>query len=324
MNRINLALPHGHGVDYPGGGGGLLADTIEYNFGLSIDHYARIGFNGFKSIIDTLGGVEVVVNCPITDWRLNSPDLDPALEENWERFTLEPGVHQMDGDLALWYARSRRSTNDFDRGRRLQQLTHAILAKGVSLGLVENVPELWNAYRENIETDLNLPELIALAALAPAVNDHSLQHLMLPAEAHKAWQVPTTGEAVQLIQWDFAEETFEQLVSPPILNRGQRPPLTVEIVTEDTILFRQAAENLNWHGIKAIYQTNEDEPPDETQIIYNHSTLKGSFHWLVVWLFSQQPEDVTLNPNSDELSDYRIVLGRDYNPCRPNSLPPPN
>jgi LCP family protein required for cell wall assembly len=324
MNRINLALPHGHGVDYPGGGGGLLADTIEYNFGLSIDHYARIGFDGFKRIVDTLGGVEVVVNCPITDWRLKSPELDPLVEENWERFTLDPGVHQMDGDMALWYARSRRSTNDFDRGRRLQQIAHAILAKGVGLGLVDDVPDLWHAYRQNVETDLSLPELIELAAIAPAVNDHSLQHFMLPADAHKAWRVPTTGAAVQLIQWDAAEDTFEQLVSPPILNRGRRPPLTVEVVTDDTILFRQAAENLNWHGITAIHLYDEDKPPTENQITYNRSTLKGSFHWLVAWLFGKRPEDVALSPDNGLQYDYRIVLGQKYNPCLPNSPPSPD
>ena len=185
MNRINLALPHGHGVDYPGGGGGLLADTIEYNFGLSIDHYARIGFDGFSQVVDALGGVEVVLNCPLTDWRLKSPDLDPAVEENWERHTLEPGIQQMDGDLALWYARSRRSTNDFDRGRRLQQLSRAILAKGLTLDLVDDVPELWGAYREGIETDLSLPEILALAALAPAVYENGIQHLTLPSGAYR-------------------------------------------------------------------------------------------------------------------------------------------
>lgn len=324
MNRINLALPHGHGADYPGGGGALLADTIEYNFGLSIDHYVRVGFDTFSQIVDTLDGVEVVVNCPITDWRLKSPDLDPSVEDNWERFTLEPGLHQMDGDLALWYVRSRQSTSDFDRGRRQQQLAHAILARGVNLGLVDDVPELWNTFHENIETDLSLPEIIALAALAPAVNENGVQHLLLPAEAFRAWRVPITGEAVQLPQWDAAEDTFQQLVQPPILNRGDRPPLTAEIVTDDAILFRQAAENLNWHGIQAIHQVSQNNPPQETQISYHHPTLKGSFHWLVAWLFGLQPEEIVLKPDTGSPYDYHIVLGRDFNPCLPNELPMPS
>ncbi len=118
MARINLALPHGHGSDYPGGGGQLVKDTILYNLGIPIDHYVRIGFNGFKEAVDVLGGIEVAASCPLSDWRLKEPDLDPTVEENWEIFDLEPGVYTMDGDLALWYARSRRTTNDFERGRR--------------------------------------------------------------------------------------------------------------------------------------------------------------------------------------------------------------
>ncbi len=322
MNRINLALPHGHGVDYPGGGGGLLADTIAYNFGLSVDHYARIGFDSFTQFVDTLGGIEVVVNCPITDWRLKSPDLDPTVEENWERFTLEPGIHQMDGDLALWYARSRRSTSDFDRGRRQQQLIRAMLAKGVNLGLVNEIPDLWNTFRESVETDLSLPEIIALAALAPSVNNNGIQHLILPADALRAWRVPITGEAVQLLQWDSAKDTFEQLLQPPILNRGERPPLTVVVVTDDDVHYRLAAENLNWHGMQAVQQAGEGKPPAETQIRYHHSTLKGSFHWLVAWLFGRQPEDVVLSQDTNGPYDYQVVLGRDFNPCLPDPLPP--
>ncbi len=326
MNRINLALPHGHGVDYPGGGGGLLADTIEYNFGLTINHYARLGFDSFSQVVDTLGGVEVVVNCPLTDWRLISPELDPEIEENWERFTLEPGIQEMNGDLALWYARSRRSTNDFDRGRRQQQMLGAILAKGVSLDLVDDVPELWQTFRGGIETDLNLPDLLTLAAMAPAVNENGVQHLLLPAEAFQAWRVPVTGEAVQLPRWDAVQGTFESLVSAPTLNRGQRPPLEVELVTDDPVLFRQAAENLNWHGLETTYRHSEEKVPAKTQITYHGSTLKGSFHWLVAWLFGLDPESVVVGQAPDAGSDqginYTVVLGRDYSPCLPDFLPP--
>jgi LCP family protein required for cell wall assembly len=322
MNRINLALPHGHGVDYPGGGGGLLADTIEYNFGLPIDHYARIGFDGFSQVVDALGGVEVVVNCPLTDWRLKSPDLDPEIEDNWERYTLNDGLRQLDGELALWYARSRRSTNDFDRGRRQQQLVRAILDKGLSLGLVDDIPELWRTLSESIETDLSLPEILALAALAPAVHENGVRHLALPPAAFKAWRVPVSGEAVQLLQWQAAEKTFEQLVQPPALHRGERPVLTVEVVTGDEVLFRQAAENLAWSGLQAVHRHSDDPPPSRTQISANRVTLKGSQYQLVAWLFGLSPEEVTLSQARDEAYDYRVELGRDFNPCLPELFPP--
>ena len=120
----------------------------------------------------------------------------------------------------------------------------------------------------------------------------------------------------------MAGGVFEQLVLPPALNRGDRPPLTVEVVTGDRVLFRQAAENLNWFGLQAVHRQSEETPPAKTLINYHQPTIKGSFHWLVAWLFGIPPEDVALKPNADEPYDYQVVLGRDFNPCLPILLPP--
>ena len=75
--RINTAYQHGISVDYPGGGPGLLKDTIQYNLGIRIDHTAMVDFDGFRQIVDTLGGVDVPVSCAYTDWRLIDPSFDP-------------------------------------------------------------------------------------------------------------------------------------------------------------------------------------------------------------------------------------------------------
>jgi hypothetical protein len=167
-----------------------------------------------------------------------------------------------------------------------------------------------------------LSEILPLVVLAQAVNDNGVQHFSFPVEAVKAWQVPNTGEAVLLPQSPLVRSVFEQLVRPPDLNRGNRPPLAVSIVTSDYILFRQAAENLQWHGIQAVYQYSEAKPPAETEISYYGPTLKGSFHWLVAWLFGRQPAEVSLVRDDDEPVEYRVVLGRAYNPCLPDPMPP--
>ncbi len=119
--RINTAYQHGELYGYAGGGPGLLKDTILYNLGIQIDHTAMVEFTGFQHIIDTLGGIDVPVACPYTDWRLIDPSYNPNVEANWWLYTVGPGVVHMDGDLALWYARSRQKSSDFDRGRRQQE-----------------------------------------------------------------------------------------------------------------------------------------------------------------------------------------------------------
>lgn len=326
MNRINTALPHGHGVAYgeaesgdPGSGGGrLLKETILYNFGIPIDYYFRVGFNTFKETVDQLGGVEIVVNCPITDWRLISPELDPTVEENWKQFELETGIQEMDGNLALWYARSRRTTSDFDRNRRQQQLLRAMFQKGLDLDLLPQVPALWDSFNEGVETDMPFNEILALAALASAVRENGIQHLALPPAALRSWTVPDSGAAVQLLQWAHAERVFQLLLQPPALNRATRPPIVVEVVTDNWVWYRQAAENLSWFGFTPTPTIVESPPADWTQLTYYGDNFKGSFDWLMAWIFNRRTADITLNPNPHPANaNYTITLGYDFNPCRP-------
>ncbi|MBK8901896.1 MAG: LCP family protein [Anaerolineaceae bacterium] len=316
MTRLNLALPHGHGVNYPGGGGGLIKDTIEYNLGIPIDYYARIGFDGFRRVVDTLGGVEIVNTCALTDWRLIAPDLDPDLEESWEEFTLEPGVHEMDGDLALWYVRSRRTTNDFERGLRQQQLLRAILHKGLRLNVLPELPQLWQTFQETVETDISLPLLLELAALAPDVQANGLQHLTLAGNSVAAWREPGSGAAVQLLQWPEASATLTRVMQPPVLNRANRPPLTVEVVTDDETLYRLTAHNLAWHGFVPVWVQTTEPLPTRTRIEYFAPNFKASYDWLLSWLFHQQPDDILLkSETSGQTHFYRVTLGADANPC---------
>lgn len=320
MDRINLALPHGHGSGYPGGGGALVKDTILYNFGIPIDYYARVGFDGFKQIVDTLGGVEIAVSCQLRDWRLISPELDPNVEENWEQFTLEPGVYEMDGDLALWYARSRRTSNDFERGRRQQQVLRAIFNNGLDRELLPRIPQLWDTYRETVETDLTLPVILQLAALAPDVRENGIQNLYLSYGAVRPWREPSTGSAMQLLQWAEAAPVLGQLMQPPVLNRAGREPIVVAVVSEgNNIMWRLAADNLAWHGFVPVRASGDGTTPNHTQVTYYGDNFKGSFDWLLAWVMDVDRAEIGLAPagTGDPPSNYRVVLGYDYDPCRP-------
>lgn len=319
MNRLNLAFPHGNANNYlDQGGGKLLADTILYNFGIPVDHYVRIGFNGFKDIVDSVGGIEVVVNCYLTDWRLKTPDLDPQVEENWEQFTLAPGIYEMDGDLALWYARSRHTTNDFERGRRQQQILRALLDKGIDLNLIANAPQLWATFQDSIETDMSFTEILSLASIASDVRANGVQHLYMAGDAVKAWTVTTTGEAVQLLQWEYAAPIAQHIMQPPLLNRATHPPITVEVITNDTVYYRQTAENLAWVGFVPVHSTRTAPVPDVTKMTYFAPNFKGSYNWLLAWVFKQDAFNIELNRDPDASAyNYRVELGYDYNACLP-------
>jgi LCP family protein required for cell wall assembly len=316
MNRLNTA--------YSTGGVELLKQTILYNFGIPIHYYARIDFEGFKSVIDAIDGVDINVSCGMEDWRLKSPELDPLVEENWERFNLEPGAYHMDGDLALWFARSRLATSDFDRGRRQQQLLRALLNQGVDLGLVAQVPTLWNAYQESIDTDIDIGRLLQFAALAPAIRENGVQHLYLASKT-EPWVVPTTGAYVHLPIWEgsgMMEETLRRLFFPPALDRATRPPIPVEVIniTDNPDLSLLAADNLAWYGFIPTYDVTQPTPQmredRSTRLTYFGPNFKGSYDWLISWIFGVRRSQIELV--SDEPSypyKYQVIIGDDYDPC---------
>lgn len=317
MERINLALPHGYGVDYPGGGGQLLKDTILYNTGITIDYYIRVGFEAFKRAVDTLGGVSVPVICPLTDWRLKSAELDPTVAENWELFTLAVDVHQMDGDLALWYVRSRRTTNDFERGRRQQQVLSALLEQAIQRDRLADIAELWDIFRDEVETDLDLPVLLKLAALAPAVRANGVQHLSLAGDAVE--DLFLNGKWLQVLQPESASQVFQQLGASPALGHAARAPLTVEILANNAIMYRLAAEQVAWHGFIPVYTRLPDLPYESglypaTTVTYHGPNFKGAYAELISWTFGDLP--ITLAPQPEATYAYQVQLGQDFNPCR--------
>jgi LCP family protein required for cell wall assembly len=303
------------------GGPELLEQTILYNFGIPINYYAQVNFNGFKQVVDTLGGLEVAVSCQLRDWRLKSPELDPSVEDNWEMYTLTPGIYQMDGNLALWYARSRLTTSDFDRGRRQQQLLRAMLDQGVNLGLVSQAPALWSTFQDVVNTDMDIGRILQLASLAPAISENGVQNLYLQGKT-ESWTVPDSGAQVQLPVWEGANkmgETFQRLFLPPALNRADRAPIVVEVVngTSNPDLARLAADNLAWYGFVPVIDDSYTGAQATTVAEYYGPNFKGSYNWLMSWIAGNREAETVLMDDPEYPYDYRLILGEDYDPCLP-------
>lgn len=190
MQRINTAYQSGDLNDYEGGGPGLLRDTIAYNLGIRIDHTAMVEFDGFQRIVDTLGGVDVPVACPYTDWHLIDPSYDPNDENNWSLYTVQPGLVHMDGELALWYARSRLQSSDFDRGRRQQEVLRAIFSQALKTNTLARIPQLYNDFSSAITTDLGLPDLLKLSLYAPKLTNANIRSYYLRPPYVSDWVTP--------------------------------------------------------------------------------------------------------------------------------------
>src|SRR5580693_3840247 len=107
------------------GGPKLLAETIQNDSGLYINHYMGIGFGGFVSVVNAVGGVRMC---------LPGPMVDPKAGLN-----LKAGCQNLDGDQALGYVRTRNfALSDLQREQDQRLFLKALLSKLTSTGTLIN------------------------------------------------------------------------------------------------------------------------------------------------------------------------------------------
>ncbi len=162
-DKINSAHSFGENKS-KGTGPAVLKQVVSETLGIPIHYFIRVDFDGFKKIIDTLGGVTVTVKKPIND-----PFFPDAQMKGYEPFVITAGVHTLDGKTALKYARSRETTSDFDRARRQQEIVSAIKDKMLSANVLANpkkVTDIITILGKHLLTDFSPGEFDQLITLA--------------------------------------------------------------------------------------------------------------------------------------------------------------
>lgn len=154
INTINLLAEQ----NQRGTGAALVMEAISQDFGIRLDRYVRLDFNGFVQLVDAVGGITLDVEHTIID------DQYPTESGGVEYIKFDMGVQQMDGKRALIYARTRHADDDYHRAVRQQQLISALFAKLVN-------PLRWPAaiaaLRSSVDTNLTIGDMFTL--LVPAL-----------------------------------------------------------------------------------------------------------------------------------------------------------
>ncbi|MBA3587541.1 MAG: LCP family protein, partial [Chloroflexi bacterium] len=137
-------------AEYPLGGPGSLKVAIGELLGTRIHYFAAIDIDGMRQVIDTIGGVDVVVEQPINDPRYRDTFTGQL------GFFLEAGAQHLDGPRALGFIRSRMGAgdSDFTRADRQQIVLTAIAEKLTAGNLLLTLPGLLDAVRDNVATDI--------------------------------------------------------------------------------------------------------------------------------------------------------------------------
>ena len=197
MQRINTAHAHG--------GFELTQATFEYNLGVKPDHFVLINFWGFTQVVNSLGGIFVNVAIPLQDHR-----------DGYGQYYVPPGQIYMDGDTALWYVRARKTTSDFDRTRRQQEVLVALFNRLISLDGISRAPELYDLYRQNVVTDAEFTDAVPHLGLAAQVADDPsrVSSYFIGRDQVTSYTTPG-GAAVLLPSRDSVLEIMRQALNAP-------------------------------------------------------------------------------------------------------------
>jgi LCP family protein required for cell wall assembly len=331
--RINEAHERGEVDKYPGGGPALLARTIEVNFGVSIDYYVMIDFQGFVKIVDTLGGIDVNVPKTLHDTMYPGPTAkDPNA---YKTIHFDPGWQHMDGQRALEYARSRMSTSDFDRAKRQQLILLAIREKALSLNILTKVPALLATAGDMVRTDIPPGEMLDLGLLASQIDMSSLKQVVLQKPLVYGFRTES-GAAVQLPKWDLINPVIADLFTTPVIvlpTPTPAPPtptptlapvqieelqqlaeegarIAVQNGTSEPNFAARVAAMLMEQGYQVVEFGDADRLDYPSTVVVDYTGKSYTLQRLVD-KFQVAPENVRHSPNLRSQIDIRVIVGED-------------
>jgi polyisoprenyl-teichoic acid--peptidoglycan teichoic acid transferase len=161
-----------------GDGASGMKQAFARAFGIEIDRYVLIGFNGVIKLVRAVGGVDVTLSQAYYDpyyWVTNR-------HRGWG---LPAGKSHLNADDALIFARSRKGDSDFSRAKRQQMLVMAAVAKVRSRGLAD-LPKLIDIAKDTVRTDLPLARAADLYALFSTVDLTTAKHAVFGPKTYAA------------------------------------------------------------------------------------------------------------------------------------------
>jgi len=187
--KLNTAYHYGEQKQTSGGGLILAKAAVSEITDLPIHYVILIDFEGFKKLIDLLGGVDVEVTRSFDDYRYPIPGKENAEPEElrYEHIHFEAGRQPMNGETALKYVRSRNAEGDegtdLARSERQKQILLAIKNKFLSTKVIFNKSKLLkikDTIEDSLITDIDQNLYPAMARLALDFKSKNLKSANIP------------------------------------------------------------------------------------------------------------------------------------------------
>ncbi len=260
-----------------GNGAKKLKEVVSEKLGIPIHYFVRVDFDGFKKIVDSIGGIDITVESTLNDTEYPC-DNDPTKSCG---FTIKAGQQHMNGTTALKYTRCRKGNcgSDFGRAKRQQEVISAIRTKALSAQVLANpkkVTDLISALGTHILMDFSATEMTQAISVARALGNPTMRtyvfsedNLVKGAMVNgKSYQVPVAGTT------DYSElQVFAQayLQQPRIIL--EKPTILVRQGSATKATVTKIAKHLEWAGF-TVTTAIESDPTTTLTTLYSDSSSK--------------------------------------------------
>lgn len=312
-DKINAAHSLGERTK-KGNGPILLKETVSTTLGVPLHYFVRIDFEGFEKVIDTIGGVTVNVSESIYD-----PEY-PDKNHGYDPFNISKGTHHLNGATALKYARSRKTTSDFDRARRQQEIIVAAKDKMLSAQTLANpkkVTDIISVLGQHILTDFSSTEIDTLLRIAKDFTNPTIQSKVvdngetgLLASGRSAVGasilVPKAGAN------DFSEiQRFTQAYFAAPRIKAEKSTIRLERGTATKSAFATVQSELETAGFTVI-ASEEQNTAESATVLYSYSSgKKADAEKFFKDVYNLTPKKGTAAATDGDLVDYSLVVGSD-------------
>ncbi len=306
-------------MSQPGSGPQATAAVVSKILNLPIHYTVRVDFSGFEKLIDILGGVDVTVDKPFTDYSY------PTEDYKYQTISFKAGQQTMDGKRALMFARSRHSGynnegSDFARSKRQQKILVGVRNKILTTDTLLNpgrISDIISTLNDNITTTIRPWELIKLALLAKSIPDDHISHIVFD-DSPNGLLVSSMVEGAYVLQPQ--DGTFEhmQLRAQTVFALAQENaaeiPVTVAIKNGTKIpgLASQTSSLLSQYGFSPVDVANASVQTYQQTAVYDMTSGKKKIRKevleeLLKTSVVQGAQDVTAeNPKQ---ADVLVIIG---------------
>ncbi len=291
-------------------------------YDLDIRYFVEVNFNGFKKVVDAVGGVTINVQVPVVD------DQFPGSTGRVQRLYIPSGIQHMNGEQALRYARSRHTSTDFDRGARQQRVLLSLQQQADPQALLPRLPELVEALKSAVRTDIPLDQLDELLGLASEVDTANIHSYVFAPPLYSQDTCNDSRGCVVLPKIPRIKEAVENAFNSDPRDEALRQALAAEgagvwVLNGTSTQNRGArlAGSLEYHGLAASAPRIVPEgavPADTVITVYNgaEADLPATIAYL------EDVFKVTIKRATDPeiRADVVITIGRGT----PDLEPPPS